>query len=421
MEVHKILAAVSLWIVLGTTVIVFNAVILKSFPHPITLICWHMLVATVLVLCIRAVKPNLLYTGDDALGVAPLTLLRAIKLGTPIALFHALSMIFGNSAYLHLNVSFVQMIKAWTASVVYLVGCAMATQTWSLAIAKTILAITVGLSIASYGELDFNLRGFLYQVVSLSLEGLRINSIEILLKSSGYKLNPLSSLQIFAPLMLAILVPCVAVFDHDALSLKAIKQVGAVPFLANALCAFFLNMTVYLVIQISSGLIFALGGVVKDLLIIFGSAVFFSTPVTGLQCLGYFIALCGLQAYGVVSKDTARCESRGVLPVLWEIVMGFTKSRQSGNQELPQREESRDSAVEELKTIEGLSCQSEQMGHENSQDSVDELIKMIPGLSVEPEKLGAPESCHDAADELASIPESIEPNQLGAPDKSDNV
>jgi hypothetical protein len=282
----------------------------------------------------------------------------------------------------------------------------MATQKWSLAIAKTIIVITVGLSIASYGELEFNLRGFLYQVASLLLEGLRINSIEILMKSSGYKLNPLSSLQIFAPLMLAILAPCVALFDHDALSLKAIKQVGEIPFLANALCAFFLNISVYLVIQISSGLIFALGGVVKDLLIIFGSAVFFSTPVTGLQCLGYFIALCGLQAYGVVSKDTARCESQGIVPVLWEKVPSmpvlwekvpstdFNKSEQSGNGELPQRQESRDSACEEL--------------------------KMIAGLSVEPEQLGAHQSSQDS-DELLSIPESIEPNQLGAPDKSDNV
>merc|ERR1712008_404557 len=154
-------------------------------------------------------------------------------------------------------------IKGWTTSVVYLVGCVMGTQKFSLAFAKVILAITVGLSIASYGELKFNLKGFLYQVASLSLDGLRINTIEILLKSSGYKLNPLSSLQIFAPLMLAILVPCVAVFDSDALSLEAVKQVGEIPFLANALCAFFLNMTVYFVIQIISGLIFALGGVVK--------------------------------------------------------------------------------------------------------------------------------------------------------------
>merc|ERR1719253_1032681 len=149
----------------------------------------------------------------------------------------------------------------------------METQKWSHPVAKTILAITIGLSIASYGELEFNAWGFCLQVISISLEGLRINLLEICLKSNGYKLNPLSSLQIFAPIMLGIMLPCVAIWDRSALSMGEINQIGVPSFIVNALCAFFLNMAVYLVIQTASGLIFALGGVLKDLLIIFGSAV----------------------------------------------------------------------------------------------------------------------------------------------------
>jgi len=256
---------------------------------------------------------------------------RALRLGAPVAFFHATSMIAGNSAYLYLNVSFIQMIKAWTSGCVYLVGCMMGTQKWSLSVAKTILAITLGLTIASFGELEFDMWGFFLQVVSILLEGLRINLLEICLKSNGYKLNPLSSLQIFAPIMLAMLVPCVAIWDRDALSMEAISKIGEATFIVNALCAFCLNMAVYLVIQTASGLIFALGGVLKDLMIIFGSAIFMGTSVTGVQLFGYLIALAGLQAYGVVSKDTAAFEDRGVLPVLYERFQEYINSKKGSD------------------------------------------------------------------------------------------
>ena len=47
---------------------------------------------------------------------------------------------------------FCQMIKAWTASVVYLVGCLWGTQTWSEAVAKTLLVITTGLMEPGHAE-----------------------------------------------------------------------------------------------------------------------------------------------------------------------------------------------------------------------------------------------------------------------------
>lgn len=313
---QSVIFAVGLWITLSTVVIVYNASLLHKFRHPITLIAWHMLVGSVMTLGIRLVKPGWMKTGDPERGLPPLTLWNALRLGTPIGFLHAASMIAGNSAYLYLNVSFIQMIKAWTAGCVYFVGCGVGTQTWSLAVAKTIAMITFGLSIASYGELEFNMWGFVLQVVSICLEGGRINLLELTLKSQGYKLNPLSSLQIFAPIMFGLLLPCAIIWDRDALSMEEFNKVGAASFSVNALCAFFLNMAVYLVIQTASGLIFALGGVMKDLIIIFGSAVFLGQAITGMQIFGYVIALAGLQVYGIVSKDTEPFEEAGVLPEL---------------------------------------------------------------------------------------------------------
>eukprot|EP00929_Paragymnodinium_shiwhaense_P063035 TRINITY_DN31521_c0_g1_i1.p1 TRINITY_DN31521_c0_g1~~TRINITY_DN31521_c0_g1_i1.p1 ORF type:complete len:367 (+),score=57.08 TRINITY_DN31521_c0_g1_i1:127-1227(+) len=322
---YVVVAAIALWISLSTTVIVFNAALLQDFRHPVALIAWHMLVGSCLIFCVRLVKPGWVYTGDDEKGIPPLTQWTAFRLGLPVALVHCISMVFGNTAYLHLKVGFIQMIKAWTSGLVYLVGCGMGTQTYSTPVAKTILGITLGLTVASLGELEFNWTGFSLQVVSILLEGVRINLLEIYLKSKGYKLNPLSSLQIFAPIMLVCLIPLVLVLDMEALQLEKLEQVGQLTLVVNALCAFFLNLSVYLVIQVASGLMFALGGVFKDVLIICGSVIVFGSPLTVTQIIGYLFALASLQAYGQVSKEPAAYED-GVIPVLWKRLLDWQRS-----------------------------------------------------------------------------------------------
>lgn len=311
----EVALAVSLWIGLSSALILFNASILQDFRYPISLICWHQLVASVLILVVRLVRPSWVVVPDSNPGAPALTFAKGFTLGTPVAIFHVASMIAGNGAYLYLSVSFIQMIKAFTSVNVYLVGCLMGTQTWSWPVAKTILVCTFGLVIASLGEVRFDPFGCLIQCISIVLEGFRINLLEILLKSKGYQFNPLSSLSIFAPIMLILLVPCVAIFDYGSISKSMIDGVGKFTFLVNGLIAFGLNLSVYLVIQRASGLVFALGGILKDVLIILGSTALFMTPITPMQVFGYAVALVALQAYGVVSKSPSDFDN-GVLAVL---------------------------------------------------------------------------------------------------------
>eukprot|EP00913_Durusdinium_trenchii_P031732 g29717.t1 len=123
------------------------------------------------------------------------------------------------------------------------------TQKWSSATAKTLATITTGLMITSVGELKFELYGFIMQCTALLSEGLRINLLEMLLKSilgistfwnvdrSGYKLNPLSSVMVFAPVASAILLCIGLATDADAVSLDVIHNIGEIALLANAVIA----------------------------------------------------------------------------------------------------------------------------------------------------------------------------------------
>jgi len=299
--------------------IIFNASLLKTFRHPVWLTFWHQSVSTVCVLLVRCVKPSLVSTGDEAENRPPLTCFSALRLGFPIAAMQCLGLIAGNTAVMYLSVGFCQMIKAWTASAVYVVGCLNGLQQWSIPLAKTLLLITGGLMITSAGEVTFDLYGFLMQVTALFSEACRINLVETRLKSAGYKLNPLSSVMLTAPVASVLLLVAGLVTDAEAISLEVIQEIGEVKLLANGLVAFLLNVAIFLAIQVCSGLVYSLAGIVKDISIITGSVFILGSRVTTMQILGYSIALTGIQIYGVVSKEPGRFQD-GLLRGLYQRV-----------------------------------------------------------------------------------------------------
>jgi len=312
----SVVAVLAVWVFLSGTLILFNARVLQSFKHPVALTCWHQVVGVVMILCVRLAAPSLVATGDAEAGVPPLTLRTGIMLGLPVALCQSVGLVGGNAALLYLSVAFCQMVKAWTPACVYTTGCLMGTQKWSVPILKCIGTITVGLMITSFGELRFNLWGFTLQLLALLSEGLRLNLLELRLKSQGYKLNPLSSMQVFAPMVGLILFVCALLFDRSAFDAEKIAAIGEGVFVANGLVAFLLNIVIYLAIQRASGLTFALAGVIKDILIILGGFFFQAQGISRLQVAGYAIALAGLQAYGVVSKSPESFE----LGVAWKLI-----------------------------------------------------------------------------------------------------
>ena len=50
-----------------------------------------------------------------------------------------------------------------------------------------------------------------------------------------------------------------------------------------------------------------MAGIVKDISIITGSVAILGSPVQPMQVVGYSIAIAGIQTYGVVSKEPAKC------------------------------------------------------------------------------------------------------------------
>ena len=110
--------------------------------------------------------------------------------------------------------------------------------------------IVLGVVIASFGEIDFVLAGFLYQLAGLLFEAIRINLVQTLLNGAEYKMDPLVSLYYFAPVC-AVMNTIVALFlEVPQITMAEFNAVGVPIFVANALCAFLLNVAVVFLVSL---------------------------------------------------------------------------------------------------------------------------------------------------------------------------
>ncbi|KAH8925741.1 TPT-domain-containing protein [Atractiella rhizophila] len=193
----------------------------------------------------------------------------------PICVLFSLSLLFSNWAYL---VAYIHMLKSFSP------------------VAVTLVSFILGLKQPSqklFIIAQFNLTGFLIQCSAVVIEALRVTSIQLILHN--FKLNPLSSLMLFAPPSFVINAVLILPIEGFA-PFGALRQLGFLVIFSNCFLAFALNISATYLIGLSS-LILSLSKVVKDIILIAGSAVLYATPITPLQFVGYFVSLIGLLWY----------------------------------------------------------------------------------------------------------------------------
>ncbi|KAM3218216.1 hypothetical protein P3S67_025695 [Capsicum chacoense] len=176
---------VAIWIFLSFTVIVYNKYILDrklyGWPFPISLTMIHMAFCSSLAfLLVRVFKV-----------VEPASLSRNIYLTCilPIGALYSISLWLSNSAYIYLSVSFIQMLKALMPVAVYTIGILFKKDTFKNSTMGNMMAISVGVAIAAYGEAKYDSWGVLLQLLAVLFEATRLVMIQILLTSKALTMN----------------------------------------------------------------------------------------------------------------------------------------------------------------------------------------------------------------------------------------
>ncbi|KAF4564730.1 hypothetical protein EYR40_010902 [Pleurotus pulmonarius] len=281
-------AIIPVWIVLSLSVIIYNNYLYNTlnFKFPVWLVTWHLTFATIGTRILQRTTPLL-----DGVKDVNMTKEMFIKSILPIGVLFSGSLILSNTAYLYLSVSYIQMLKAFTPVAILLISWTFRIQEPNKKLAMIVLMISIGVALASHGELRFNLFGFIIQAAAVAFEASRLVMIQILLH--GLKMDPLVSLHYYAPVCAAINL-VILPFTEGLEPFFELARIGPLVLISNASVAFLLNVAAVFLVGVGSGLVLTLAGVFKDILLITGSVLIFGAQITPLQVIGYSIALAGL-------------------------------------------------------------------------------------------------------------------------------
>jgi len=100
-------------------------------------------------------------------------------------------------AYLFLIISFNLRFTVPVAT--FLVAVTCGTEKLRCDVFWNMVLVSVGVVISSYGEIQFNVLGTVYQVTGIVAEALRLVLTQVLLQKKGLTLNPITSLYYIAP------------------------------------------------------------------------------------------------------------------------------------------------------------------------------------------------------------------------------
>lgn len=212
--------------------------------YPIILTTYHLTFATV-VTQILARWTTLL----DGRKTVKMTRQIYVSAVLPIGICFSLSLICGNLTYLYLSVAFIQMLKATMPMAVLLAGWALGVSQPNVNQIINVSIIVFGVILASIGEIDFVLIGFLYQLGGVVFESLRLTMVQRLLNSAEFKMDPLVSLYYFAPICAVLNGVVALIWELPRVTMAEVYNVGFPTFFINGLCAFLLNVSLVFLVR----------------------------------------------------------------------------------------------------------------------------------------------------------------------------
>lgn len=135
---------------------------------------------------------------------------------------------------------------------VLVTGAIMGTEEISAKKFTNVSVIVTGVVIASFGEIEFVLIGFVYQLGGIVVEAIRLNLISSLLNGEK-KMDALASLFYIAPICAVFNTIIALVWEVPNISANEVYAVGIWNFVANASVALLLNVSVVLLVSLHNG------------------------------------------------------------------------------------------------------------------------------------------------------------------------
>jgi intracellular septation protein A len=291
-SVVRAVVACLTWSVASSGIIFLNKYIMDAdgFHFPMALSCLGMTTSSV---CS--------YVAVVHLKVIPQTIEinRAFWFGRalPIGVFGALTLYFGNLAYLYISVPFIQMLKGMTPIITLVIGVLFGIDAFTMPLCASLAIIGLGVALSSYAEASFVLAGFLAMVAAETAEAGKVVLMQKLM--AGNKLHVLEGLLCFAPPCAMSLFFGVLFLEWDGMVSVGFGKMAAKPalYLTQGLMGFVVNLLILSVIKSTSSVTFKVVSMMKNVAVVVGSIPLFGSDVTFMQGVGYAVSMGGFAMY----------------------------------------------------------------------------------------------------------------------------
>jgi len=278
----------------GPTLILTNKYLMArcKFPYPILLTCSGQISSSIISFFLVRVLKVVPHT--------PMPWPVYLRSVSVVGLMACLAMASGNSTYLYLTVSFIEILKGFTPVVTIMVQAVFG-QAFPRPIAGlAVLMISLGTAISSYGEMELNLVGVSLMLASVYCEAIRLMLTQRLLQDM--RMHVLVTLYYLAPATLLWLLPLAYLVDVRRMDVAAV--LAELPnswhlFLLSTLIGFLVNTSSFMVIQRTNVVMLKLLAIARNAAVVFSGIVLFQDRVTPLQFLGYAITLFFFALYNV--------------------------------------------------------------------------------------------------------------------------
>lgn len=315
----------------------YNKVLMEkggAFPFSVPLVMIHSAVSTLLTGVLFFLVPSWFpsLTGPNKVNIDFDLIVRGAM---PIAMTFSISLVLSNTAYVHSDVSFLQMMKEFNVVIVYFMSimCALERFEWKNVIVLGFIATSTFFCLK--GAVSFDAWGFLMQFFSQIAECLKITLQAFILSSAGKKLDVLSYVLIVMPLCFVFLSGAFGILylvqvEDGAFSMPTWLDVyRAWPLLwPNALLAFALNVVIAFFMKSSSGVTFVLAGILKDVCIVLVSVLFMEEFISQTQVISFSAQVFGIFVWAMMKLYPVEFQ-RGLVPGLSYAICGQRREEQT--------------------------------------------------------------------------------------------
>ncbi|CAN1160769.1 Probable sugar phosphate/phosphate translocator At1g06470 [Linum perenne] len=224
----------------------------------------------------------------------------------PTAIGTAMDVNLSNASLVFISVTFATMCKSAAPIFLILFAFAFRLETPSIKLLGIMMVISIGILLTVARETEFEFWGFVFVMLAAVMSGFRWCMTQMLLQVSllstvlGLK-NPLTLMSYVAPVMTLVTVLSSLVLDpwHEFRTTSYFNSNwhtlrSCLLMLFGGTLAFFMVLTEYILISVTSAVTVTIAGVVKEAVTIVVAVFYFHDKFTWLKGVGLLIIMIGV-------------------------------------------------------------------------------------------------------------------------------